>query len=243
MRIIYFVIASLVVVLATVFVLGIYLLFGCNYYGTEFSPDDFTVRDFSYSYEPYTDWVICRRSYSTNSFGGYTSYSMPSLVREKYIKPVFNKDKNWHLVEDNGSYPGDSSSDCDARFLVDFLSLLDQNGENIWTVWNSEYPKLAKVLWPLIAEMARDEMYLVVGDVLTFVIDSEYSDPKKFEADLRQEVAKAYLKLGKFDLENNDLESAELRLTKSTNFHSSDEAKSLLDGIPLSPIAEMPPSK
>ena len=234
----YLAIFSVIAVVIFGFFSLMYFAFGCRFSGKEFSPDDFSVRDFAYRFEPITGTVLSGRTFEKND-----AWQLPKLVADKFVKPVYKKEKTWHLISDNGNYFRGVSADSDAHFLFEFLKLRDENDENTWTAWNSENPKLAKVLWPLIAEMARDEMYLVVGDVLTFVIDSEYSDPKKFEADLRQEVAKAYLKLGKFDLENNDLESAELRLTKSTNFHSSDEAKSLLDGIPLSPIAEMPPSK
>ena len=70
----------------------------------------------------------------------------------------------------------------------------------------------ATVLWPIVAEMARDETYLTVNDVLTFALDSDYSDPKDFEAALRQEVAKAYLKLSKIDFENTILSLLSIEL-------------------------------
>ena len=221
----------LLITLGIAAVMGIALLLyvnlGCNYHGTEFSPDDFTVRYFSYSYEPITDWVIRGRSFEDD----YYSIMLPDLVGDAYIKPIFKKDKTWHLLEDNGTYSQEFPSDSDARLLVDFLILDDENDENLWTVWNTDHPKLAKIFWPAIAQMARDEIYLTVGDVLTFAIDSDHSDPKLFEADLRKEVAKAYLKLGKIDFDNSDLESAEYRVKKSIKYHSDPDAKSLLNTI------------
>ena len=132
------------------------------------------------------------------------------------------------MIHDNGNYFRGASVDSDARFLINFLSLRNENGENTWTAWNSENPKLAKVLWPFIAEMARDEMYLVVGDVFSFVLDADVSKPKTFQADLQREVAKAYLKLGRFDFENNDLKSAKVRISKSIKYDSTGEARVLL---------------
>lgn len=203
-----------------------YLAFGCRYSGKEFSPDDFTIRNFSYRYEPITGTVISGRVFSTDIFD-----SMPDLIGDKYIKPVYKKEKTWHLTEDNGYYFNGASVDSDARFLVNFLSLRDDNSENKWTVWNSENPKSAKVLWPLIADMARDEMYLVVGDVLSFVLEADVSEPKEFQAELQQEIAKAYLKLGKIDFENNDLESAKARISKSIKYDSTDKANLLLNRV------------
>ena len=121
---------------------------------------------------------------------------MPDLVGDKYIKPIYKKKKTWHLIQDNGHYFRGYSADSDARFLVDFLKLYDENFENQWTVWNGDHPKLAKILWPLIAQMASDKCYLTVGDVLTFALDSEHSDPKQFKADLRKEVAKGLFDVG-----------------------------------------------
>jgi len=230
---------SLGVAFATLIALLLYLNIGCRYSGTEFSPDDFTVRNFSYLYEPITGSVISGRTFDDD----YYSYlpSLPTLVADKYIKPVFKKEKTWHLLEDNGIYYRGHSADSDARLLVNFLLLFDENRENTWTVWNSDHPNLAKVLWPLIAEMARDEVYLTVGDVLTFVLDADYSDQKQFTADLRQEVAKAYLKVAKIDFQNDNLESAEHRVKKSIKFDSNADAKALLNSIgSVKPTAEEP---
>ena len=233
-----YLIIALGVVLGTFVVFMTYLNLGCSYSGTEFSPDDFTIRQFSYQYEPNTDWVVSGRQFKKDYY-----QSMPTLVADKYIKPVYKKEKTWHLLQDNGYYYRGHSADSDARLLVDFLGLLDENHENKWTTWNSEHPKLAKIFWPLIADMARDEAYLTVGDVLTFALDSENLDPKQFEADLQQEVAKAYLKLGTIDFENDAFGSAENRIKKSLEYHSDSEAKSLLKRIrSAKPLAEEPVS-
>ena len=208
--------------------LMLYLTFGCTYSGTEFSPDDFSVRYFSYKYDRFTGWVVEDRTFYS---GSTYSMSMPDLVGDKYIKPIFKKEKTWHLIEDNGSYFHEHSTDSDARFLVEFLELYDENYENKWTVWNSENPKLAKILWPLIAEMARDNMYLAVGDVLTFVLNFDVTKPENFKADLHRKVAKAYLKLAQIDFENDQLETAKLRISKSIKYDSTDEAESLLSRI------------
>ena len=204
---------------------SLYFAYGCRYSGKEFSPDDFSVRYFTYRYEPITETVLSGRTFTKDS--GW----LPSLVADKLVKPVYKKEKTWHLVHDNGNYFHGASADSDARFLIDFLSLQNENHENTWTEWNSENPKLAKVLWPLIAEMARDEMYLIVGDVFSFVLDTDVSEPKKFQADLQKEVAKAYLKMGKFDFENDDLESAKIRISKSIKHDSTDEGRVLLKRV------------
>ena len=218
----YLAIFSVVAVLIFGFFSFIYLAYGCSYSGQEFSPDDFSIRYFKYRYEPITETVLSGRTFTKDS-GDW-----PNLVTDKLVKPIYKKEKTWHLIHDNGNYFGGASVDSDARFLINFLSLRNENGENTWTAWNSENPKLAKVLWPFIAEMARDEMYLVVGDVFSFVLDADVSKPKTFQADLQREVAKAYLKLGRFDFENNDLKSAKVRISKSIKYDSTGEARVLL---------------
>ena len=220
--------------------LMLYFNVGCHYSGTEFSPDDFTVRSFSYQYEPITGTVISGRTFDDYYFS-YSS-SLPDLVTDKLITPVVNKKKTWHLLEDNGIYYQGASADSDARLLVSLLTVYDDdNRENKWTVWNAKHPELAKILWPLVAEMAQDEVYLTVGDVLMFVLNSAYSDPKLFEADLHREVAKAYLKLSKIDFANSDFESAEYRVKKAIEYHSDADSKSLLNSIrSAKPNAESP---
>jgi len=184
-----------------------YLAFGCYYTGKEFSPDDFTIRRFTYRYEAITGKVLSGRTFTIDK-GGW----LPNLVADKLVTPVNKKEQTWHLI---------------ARFLIDFLSLKNESLENTWTAWNSENPKLAKVLWPLIAEMARDKMYIVLGDVFSFVLNADVSKPNEFQADLQQEVAKAYLKMGKFDFENNKLKSAKVRISKSIKYDSTEEARVL----------------
>ena len=213
----------------------LYLVFGCHYSGEEFSPDDFSFRSFSYRYEPITGTVISGRTFTKG-----TRPWLPKLVKDKFIKPVNNKEKTWHLIYDNGNYFRGHSADSDARFLVEYLDLQDESGENTWTAWNSEHPDLAKVLWPLIAEMARDDMYLVLSDVFTFVLRTDASKPEKFQTDLQQEVAKAYLKLGKFDFENNNLESAKDKISKSIEYNSTLEASMLLKRIDGMKASEAP---
>ena len=199
-----------------------YLAFGCYYTGKEFSPDDFTIRRFTYRYEAITGKVLSGRTFTIDK-GGW----LPNLVADKLVTPVNKKEQTWHLISDNGNYFRGASADSDARFLIDFLSLKNESLENTWTAWNSENPKLAKVLWPLIAEMARDKMYIVLGDVFSFVLNADVSKPNEFQADLQQEVAKAYLKMGKFDFENNKLKSAKVRISKSIKYDSTEEARVL----------------
>jgi len=222
----YLAIFSVIAVVVFGFFSLMYFAFGCRFSGKEFSPDDFSVRDFAYRFEPITGTVLSGRTFEKND-----AWQLPKLVADKFVKPVYKKEKTWHLISDNGNYFRGVSADSDAHFLFEFLKLRDENDENTWTAWNSENQKLAKVLWPLIAEMARDEMYLVVGDVFSFVLNADVSKPKEFQTDLHREVAKAYLKMSEFDFENNNLESAKARISKSIKYGSTDEARVLLKRV------------
>ena len=191
--------------------------------GTEFSPDDFSRRSFSYNQTPYFDWIILKKSYSDA-----TTPFEENLIIDGLIVPVINKTKNWHLISDSGSRARFISAECDARFLTNFLDLIDDEGEDFWLGWNEEYPNSAKVLWPRVADLARHEMYLKIPDIMEFAMEIETDDVKSFTEQLDELTAQAYLELGKIDLELEKFERAEFRLQRSVEGKPSPEAEELL---------------
>jgi hypothetical protein len=191
--------------------------------GTEFSPDDFSRRSFKYNQTPYFNWVITKKTYSDT-----TTPFEETLVLDGLIVPVINRTKIWHLISDSGSTSNFMSAGCDARFLTNFLDLTDDEGENSWMGWNEEYPKSAKIFWPRVADLARHEMYLKIPDVMQFAMEIEKDGVKQFGERLDELIAQAYLELGKIDLELARFERAEIRLQRSVETKSSQEAEELL---------------
>ena len=191
--------------------------------GTEFSPDDFTRRRFTYNQTPYFNWVISQKTYSDAT----TSFE-ETLLLDGLIMPVINRTRNWHLISDSGSTANFMSAGCDARFLTNFMDLTDDEGDNLWLDWNEKHLKIAQVFWPRIADLAHQEMYLKIPDIMQFALENETEDVERFAEKLDELTARAYLELGQIDLELERFERAESRLQLSVDTRPSLEAEELL---------------
>lgn len=185
--------------------------------GVEFSPDDFSRRRFSYNQLPIVKWVVFKKT-----FDDETTQIEESLVKQKFITPIVKKKKVWHLVSESGvQLP---SAECDARFLTGYLDLLDEDRNNYWDTWNTEYPDSAAIFWPQIAELARDEMYLKVADVMRTAMAVTQDKPDDLRESLDKTLAKAYLDLGSLDFELGNTERSRYRLRRSIELSPSKEA-------------------
>lgn len=202
--------------------IGLVILFGMGHHsGTEFSPDDFSRRSFSYNQSPWFNWILVKKSYDDAS-GGLDR----DLIADGLIQEELNDPQVWHLVLDLGSTEnGLVSHDCDARFLTNYLDLTDDEGDYYWGAWNEEFPIAAKLFWPQIADLARHEMYLKIPDVMRFAMKLETDGSDPFQEDLEQLVAQCYLEMGVIDLQLNRYERAKTRLSRSIAIRESDEAK------------------
>ncbi len=176
--------------------------------GTEFSPDSFTRRTFTYNQDPVFGVVLVKKEYDD-----VTTPIELELIQDKWIQPVFRKDQRWHLIQDGQL--DQQPSEADARFLTDMLDLRTDDYEFFWTVWNNDYPKLAKVFWPVVAEMARDDMYLVIPDVMEFARSNKNQDLADFQQRLDAIKARSYRQLGKLDFDLGRFERAKERLEKA----------------------------
>lgn len=182
--------------------------------GQEFSPDDFSRRNFSYNVDPWFGWVLSKRVNTPVTVGLHQE-----LVQDGLVQPVNHQPQRWHLVHDSGSTrAGRPSHDCDARLLIDYLELFNDEGELVWRLWNLDHPQLAKVFWPRIAELARDEMYLQIPPLMAWVLDGHPSDLASFDAELRQRVAEAYRTMGSLDEELGRADRAQQRLLKARQY-------------------------
>jgi hypothetical protein len=201
------------------------LLYRSHYSGTEFSPDDFSARGFTYYKEPLTGFVLRGRAYTDFSLGGL------DLVADGYIKPRIQTPQTWHLISDNTDVGRLPSHDCDARLLVEYLRLSTDRGENVWEIWNSDHPKLAKEFWPVVAEMARKNLYLVVSDVMEFGLDSTTKDIDQFKKELLQTSSEAYLKMAEIEFESSNHSKAKTLADDAKRYHSTDRVDQLLAKI------------
>lgn len=237
----------IVIIIALVVLFG--LPIGCTivssqgrYSGEEFSPDDFSRRTFTYNVDPYFGRVWSGKKYNDSS-----TRLDRQLTALKFIKPRIKKVKTWHLIQERSGFDTPNQivpEECDARFLTKYLDLLDEGADNFWTVWNTDYPLLAPIFWPVVADLARDEMYLRIPEVMEFAMNwTEASKTKEFKQSLDRMVGEIYLDLGKIDLAQSRKVRAKYRLTKAIalliNDSEMNKAQDLLDSIEV--LSEMTP--
>jgi len=203
----------LVLALATPVTILVLLGIG-QMHGVEFSPDDFSRRSFSYNQMPVTGWVVFKKKYEDQ-----TTDLEKSLIATRLVRPVVLKQKRWHLISEFGSPV--ISHQCDARFLTNYLDKYDEDGASYWDTWNTDYPKCAKVFWPEVAELARDQMYLKVADVMRVGMSVSKDNPKRFDRSLRSVLSDVYLELSSLDAELGRLERAEYRIKRALQHGSS----------------------
>lgn len=166
--------------------------------GVEFSPDDFSMRSFDYCRLPLIGWT--RRGIKYKDVDNATA---EMLISDDWIRATGRNPKRWHLVSE--SIPALISQNrapaaCDARFLTTYFDLTDKDGNVQVVHWTDENPESAKIFWPIIAEMARDSLYLPIPELIQFVVN--YPKPDKdetFEDKLNERVGEIWYQAGMTD--------------------------------------------
>jgi tetratricopeptide (TPR) repeat protein len=91
----------------------------------------------------------------------------------------------------------------DAHLLCSYFDI-QQDGQELWLKWTQDHPKLAAILWPAVAEVARGQHYAFVPDIFQLAADA--SDPTRFRQDLDELLARKYsaLAANQYELEAYD---------------------------------------
>ncbi len=186
---------ALVVLIAT-------LVFG-RQLGQEFSPHLFARRDFYYYQIPLLGIQVTPvyRSDATNSLETYlqTRGSIPGTTLEN---------PRWDLVTVIAGISKPVRGD--AEILCRYLEALDQRGDLYWRQWSIRHPAAARVLWPLVAFAARQQLYVFVPDL--FELADREVDPGRLAAGLRRSLAVQYERLADIqDQLENGFMASELR--------------------------------
>lgn len=187
--------------------------------GDEFSPDDFSRRHFDYIRIPGLNWVVRGIEYHD-----ITTDFEKNLGIDGWISTT--SPKTWHLYREAQVL---QPAECDARFLVEMLQKKSDSNEYqyFWEQWTQEHPKLAKVFWPVIARMARDELYLAIPEIMQLAMQvdrrtegGEVPSAEDFEVELKQKLAAAYKKFGELDQANGRTERSQARLKSAAEFQT-----------------------
>ncbi|MFG0267689.1 MAG: hypothetical protein ACF8AM_21435 [Rhodopirellula sp. JB055] len=131
--------------------------------GTEFAPNHFQTRHFSFYEIPLVHWQITpiRRTSTTPETARYLTQSkiltMPNQIPDR-----------WDLAE--LSHGMQESQPHDPALLLDHLRLMD-GGSPVWKQWSKNHPKLAQQLWPTIAKLADRELYILIPRLMELARD------------------------------------------------------------------------
>lgn len=196
---------TLVTLLVLVFIGGMTLLFG-RVSGEEFSPHDFKRRTFHFYEIP----VLGLQVWPVKRFDA-TGDLETQLVSLKAITPTTPAEPRWDLVV---GYRGSTQvAEGDANILCRYLDQSDGKGGRTWLTWTTDHPKLSAVLWPLIAKLAREELYLFMPDM--FELAKRATDAKELQSALEKLLASKYHDFGLVQQELGHHQAAAELLTEA----------------------------
>ncbi len=158
-------------------------------HGSEFDPATFKRRTFSYYEIPLIRLQVSaiKRSESREPLEKF-------LVNEELISVTAASGKDasarWDLIEAGGQT---TTVHGDARILIRCFDAQDASGEQVWLAWSKEHRGLAKVLWPEVAKLARQQLYVLAPGLLELARDA--SDPAELQQQLDRDLAQRYLRL------------------------------------------------
>jgi hypothetical protein len=81
----------------------------------------------------------------------------------------------------------------DAAILTRAIDEIGPTGGFVWHRWSLDHPEMAKVLWPCVAALAEDYLYVYVPEILDLARDAE--DPAAFEPALLEKMQAIYTDL------------------------------------------------
>ncbi|MCA9270801.1 MAG: tetratricopeptide repeat protein, partial [Planctomycetales bacterium] len=173
--------------------------------GTEFSPDTFTQRQFHYWELPLVRWRL------TEVWHIDVSGPLEETLRDDpaLIPPSGHDPPRWRLVD---MQIGSRTFTDDARLVCRYFDA-QRGGVNRWQAWTNARPELAKILWPAIAELCRQEMYsstpLVfdAAEQLTVPADAAPT-PAEFQAAIAAVLIEQYVYFAEVRQKQNKHEAA-----------------------------------
>jgi len=135
------------------------LLFGSRA-GAEISADTFSRRDYWFIEEPISGtqvFPITRES----TTGALESY----LQTGKLLKPPATPTGRWDLYR--AAPQPDNPNHLDSQILVSYLEMMDASGDLVWLKWSRRHPHLAKILWPHVGQLAREQLYVMLPELFS----------------------------------------------------------------------------
>lgn len=149
-------------------------------YGLEFCPETFQRREFWRWELPLVGMPL------TAEYRRDATEDGERMLRAEGWLPSLSVPPQWHLVwqvRGRVRWPGE------AELLLHYLESRDADHELRWLRWSQRHPQLARVLWPAVQRLARQEQYVWIPDL--FLLAQQQTDPRAFEQAMRHWLERA----------------------------------------------------
>jgi hypothetical protein len=186
--------ATLLVFIATV-------TFGAVH-GTEFCPQTFERRSYSYYELPLVGMQVTGERHED-----LTGDTEKSITTQKFITPPAGGKQEWHVLL--GSRGTRLRQPGDAHILMLYLDATDSDHYHRWLEWSNEHKELAQAMWPAVQRLALHELYIDIPDLFDVVKTIE--DATKLKQELDRLVARKLLPLAR-KYEQHDNRSAAIKV-------------------------------
>ncbi len=156
-----------ITLLAVVLLLGVFAYCTIRHgsvRGEEFSPYSFQRRRFHYYEIPLVELQITPVQHmdTTGSVEDYLRNPSNDLLA--FPPPAAGQPpERWDLVWARRG--GGETAAGDAQILCNYLKALNAEDEKAWLAWSKQHPEAARLLWPIIAKLAEQELYFFVPDL------------------------------------------------------------------------------
>jgi hypothetical protein len=127
----------------------------CVVRGKEFSPDLFQERQFSYYRIPGTSIRLSATS--------LTPAVSPNTKHVLGVMPATPASITWHVVE---ASQGAVSETHGPMILLHYLNSKNADGHSYWDEWSFRNPSLAKALWPIVQQAAKQDLYICIPELM-----------------------------------------------------------------------------
>jgi hypothetical protein len=174
------------------------LMFG-HVTGEECCPSTFARRSFHYLEIPLLHVQVSpiTRSDATQSLER-------TLQAQGYIPATPAAECRWDLV--HSSRAGSGSVRGDAAILCAYLDAVDDDGDRYWESWTKDHPESAKVLWPAVARVAGQQLYIFIPELMSLARSA--SNAERLGREIGHTLTRQYARLAAAQQQLGDAESA-----------------------------------
>lgn len=173
--------------LAVLSLFGVVLtaMFG-GVHGVEFCPQTFERRSYSFYEIP---WIgIQVRGVRHNDLTG----PVEKHLRSSKLIPVAQQDsRTWHIVI--GMRGTSRPQTGDAEILCRYFDACDAEEQHVWLDWSKKHPQMASSLWPAIAQLSREDLYVYVPELIELAKNSQ--DSVRFQQQLNMRLAEQFYRV------------------------------------------------